>query len=457
MNITKQRVALAIGTCGLLAAAGCAGAAATKTVAPTSAAAAPSSPAEGSGPAAGGKTKTVAPTSAAAAPSSPAEGSAPAAGGKTMYDTQYPSIVPKSADLVASYVDGPQASNFDQAQQIFGSKALSITWTGEPADIADVEGGFAMSKLPEWIKQQQDAGIPKPVIYAIYSGVGTNYQQVKKAVGSAKVSWWLSDWTGKPHTLPGADAVQYGAQASPSSPMITDPSQAGGHTYDLSFVSSSFPYYGGAPDLTPAKAPAAPAAHAGGTRGTGAAPAPVISVGAPGGACGGGSVGGGPPRSHMITSASVDAPTTRTPGTRAASAAFWAATITVSEPGSAATTAGSTPGTGRSRAEPPVQAQFRQTADQCLRLSLIRQVTIRASPIVAQRPFRYCCASGGSFSSAAGMVTARIQTRAITSAAWLFAWRRSAGAVSARSCVSPPSLTSPSTPRRSHCHVRRKV
>ena len=402
MNITKQRVALAFGTCGLLAAAGCAGATATKTVAPTSAAAAPSSPAEGSAPAAGGKTKTVAPTSAAAAPSSPAEGSAPAAGGKTMYDTQYPSIVPKSADLVASYVDGPQASNFDQAQQIFGSKALSITWTGEPADIADVEGGFAMSKLPEWIKQQQDAGIPKPVIYAIYSGVGTNYQQVKKAVGSAKVSWWLSDWTGKPHTLPGADAVQYGAQASPSSPMITDPSQAGGHTYDLSFVSSSFPYYEGAPHLTPAKAPAAPAAHAGGTRGTGAAPAPVISVGAPGGACGGGSVGGGPPRSHMITSASVDAPTTRTPGTRAASAAFWAATTTVSEPGSAATTAGSTPGTGRSRAEPPVQAQFRQTAGQCLRLSC--------------------------FSSAAGMVTARIQTRAITSAAWLFAWRRSAGA-----------------------------
>jgi hypothetical protein len=273
MNTTKRRVALAIGTCGLLAAAGCAGATVSKTVAPTSAAAAPSSPAEGSAPATGGK--TVAPTSAAAAPSSPAEGSAPATGGKTMYDTQYPSIVPKSADLVASYVDGPQASNFAQAQQIFGSKALSITWTGEPADIADVEGGFAMSKLPEWIKQQQDAGIPRPVIYAIYSGVGTNYQQVKKAVGSAKVSWWLSDWTGKPHTLPGADAVQYGAQASPTSPMITDPSQAGGHTYDLSFVSSSFPYYGGAPHLTPAKAPTAPAAHAGGTQST-TATAPTL-------------------------------------------------------------------------------------------------------------------------------------------------------------------------------------
>jgi hypothetical protein len=357
MNTTKRRVALAIGTCGLLAAAGCAGA----TV-----------------------TKTVAPTSATAAPSSPAEGSAPAAGGKTMYDTQYPSIVPKSADLVVSYVDGPAGDSYSSAKNLFGRRALSITWTGENADIADAEqGAVSLSQLPAWIKAQQARGIKKPVVYAIYSGIGTNYQQVKQAVGSAKVSWWLSDWTGKPHTLPGADAVQYGAQASPSSPMITDPSQAGGHTYDLSFVSPSFPYYGGAPHVTPAKAPAAPAAHAGGTRGTGAAPAPVISVGAPGGACGGGSVGGGPPRSHMITSASVDAPTTRTPGTRAASAAFWAATPTVSEPGSAATTAGSTPGTGRSRAEPPVQAQFRQTAGQCLWLSLIRQVTIRASPIVA--------------------------------------------------------------------------
>ena len=65
MNTTKRGVALAVGTCGLLAAAGCSGA----TV-----------------------TKTVASTSAAAAPSSPAERSAPAAGGKTMYDTQYPSI-----------------------------------------------------------------------------------------------------------------------------------------------------------------------------------------------------------------------------------------------------------------------------------------------------------------------------------------------------------------------------
>lgn len=209
----------------------------------------------GGGLGGGGSSSTTTTTTAAAPAAGPA--AAPAAGGKTMYDTQYPSIVPSSADLVVSYVDGPQASNFGQAQTMFGSRALSITWTGENADIADVETSFPLSKLPAWIDAQVARGIPKPVVYAIYSGVGTNYAQVKQAVGTKSVSYWLSDWTGKPHSLPGADAVQYGAQASPSSPMITDPGKAGGKTYDLSAVATSFPYYGGAPKLTP------PAKHSG--------------------------------------------------------------------------------------------------------------------------------------------------------------------------------------------------
>ncbi len=200
----------------------------------------------------GGAATATSTTTTAGGGTTPA-GTAPAGGGKTMYDTQYPSIVPKSADLVVSYVDGPQASNYNQAVSIFGSKALSITWSGHNADIADAETSFPLNNMQAWIKAQNARGIPKPVVYAIYSGVGTNYAQVKQAVGTAKVSWWLSDWTGKPHTLPGADAVQYGAQASPSSPMITDPANAGGKTYDLSFVSPSFPYYGGAPKLTPPK------------------------------------------------------------------------------------------------------------------------------------------------------------------------------------------------------------
>ena len=59
----------------------------------------------------------------------------------------------------------------------------------------------------------------------------------------------------------------------------------------------------------------------------------------------------------MITSMRLLAPITWTPGTRAASATFCAATTTVSTPASAATTAGSTPGTGRSRPSRPSSAR----------------------------------------------------------------------------------------------------
>ena len=76
--------------------------------------------------------------------------------------------------------------------------------------------------------------------------------------------------------------------------------------------------------------------------------------GGPGAAAGD---GGGPPRSQMITSARLFAPITWTPGTRAASSTFCAATTTVCAPRAAATTAGSTPGTGRSRPSRPSSAR----------------------------------------------------------------------------------------------------
>jgi hypothetical protein len=163
----------------------------------------------------------------------------------TMYDTQYPEIVPSSAGLVVSYPDGPAGNSYATAQRLFGNRALSISWTGVDAQCADIEqwSSFPLASLPAWIKRQHARGIARPVIYAIYAGLGTNYPQVKALVGSLSVSWWLSDWTGKPHALPGADAVQYGAQASPASPVISDPGKAGGRTYDLSLVQPTFPFY----------------------------------------------------------------------------------------------------------------------------------------------------------------------------------------------------------------------
>ena len=62
----------------------------------------------------------------------------------------------------------------------------------------------------------------------------------------------------------------------------------------------------------------------------------------------------GVPRSQSAAAARLPAAITRTPGTRAASGAFCSATMTVPNPlGAAAATAGSTPGTGRSRPSKP--------------------------------------------------------------------------------------------------------
>jgi hypothetical protein len=60
------------------------------------------------------------------------------------------------------------------------------------------------------------------------------------------------------------------------------------------------------------------------------------------------------PRSQSTAAVRLSAAITRTPGTRAASAAFCSATITVPKPRSAApATAGSTPRTDRSRPSRP--------------------------------------------------------------------------------------------------------
>lgn len=164
----------------------------------------------------------------------------------TMYDTQYPSIVPATAALVVAYPDGPVGDSYTDAKRIFGSRAHSITWTGVDADMADVEiwSSFPEPKLAAWVKAQHKRGVPRPVIYTPLF----QWEHAKALVAGLVVSWWVPDWTGKPHAIKGADAVQYGAQASPNGPMITDPTKAAGKTYDLSLVQPSFPFY---PDQWP--------------------------------------------------------------------------------------------------------------------------------------------------------------------------------------------------------------
>lgn len=148
-----------------------------------------------------------------------------------MYDSVNPSAIPLSAALVASYVDG--FGGYNAAVARFGAKrSVSISVHDADADVADVEaGGMTPAELPSWIERQQARGFPHPVVYCNRS----TWPSVRAAVGARHVSYWIADWTGVPHTLPGADAVQY---------MST-------HSYDLSWVLPSFPFYTGQPTPKP--------------------------------------------------------------------------------------------------------------------------------------------------------------------------------------------------------------
>ncbi len=96
--------------------------------------------------------------------------------------------------------------------------------------------------------------------------------------------------------------------------------------------------------------------------------------------------GGAPPRSQMITSARLPAPTTSTPGTRAASSAFCGATTTVAAPHAAATTAGSTPGTGRSRPSSPSSAQEHLPGERWLVVAPPRRTARIATAMARSKP-----------------------------------------------------------------------
>ena len=149
----------------------------------------------------------------------------------TMYDAIDVAAIPADAALVASYVDG--YGGYNSAVARFGAaKCVSISVQNNNADVADVEtGAMTPADLPGWIARQQARGIARPVVYCNAS----TWPSVKAAVGAAKVSYWIAEWTGSPFTLAGADAVQYVSDSS----------------YDLSYVLDTFPFYPGAPAPTP--------------------------------------------------------------------------------------------------------------------------------------------------------------------------------------------------------------
>ncbi len=128
---------------------------------------------------------------------------------RLMYDTtDIPPVgVPHTAQIVAGYVNGIYRSFGPLVAWCPNAEHVSIAVTVHAdADVLDIEQGDATpAQAPGWVDAQLARGLWQPTLYCERS----QWDEVKKAVGNRNVAYWVADYTGSPHYLPGASAVQY--------------------------------------------------------------------------------------------------------------------------------------------------------------------------------------------------------------------------------------------------------
>lgn len=146
-----------------------------------------------------------------------------------MYDSTDAAAIPATAEMVAGYVDGVYRwSDADWARH---PNAVKVRIATQPetddGDGCDVErGDLTPAQAPAFIRRRQAAGIVQPFVYCAAANVA-----VVRSLCAGLLYWlWVADWTGEPHPVNYAAAVQYANDTT-----------SGGH-YDLSIVySAQFP------------------------------------------------------------------------------------------------------------------------------------------------------------------------------------------------------------------------
>jgi hypothetical protein len=130
--------------------------------------------------------------------------------GRIMWDSTTPAAIPSDAELVAGYVNGRYAwSPLDWARWA-PARRVSITVLASElgAQVLDVETGDATpAQARAWVEGRHLAGVVAPICY---SNRGEGMHLALTLVG-LRWRWWCADWTGIPHTVLGAAAVQYAA------------------------------------------------------------------------------------------------------------------------------------------------------------------------------------------------------------------------------------------------------
>ncbi len=124
-----------------------------------------------------------------------------------MYDAVTPDNIPKSAEVVAGYVDGYYAWPGEAWDRWPDALKVLITVAGSiRGNVADVESGSMTSdEARKWIEAKHHAGMRESTVYCSRSSL----EAVRAACEGQDYSIWVADWTGSPHPVHDTVATQY--------------------------------------------------------------------------------------------------------------------------------------------------------------------------------------------------------------------------------------------------------
>lgn len=129
-----------------------------------------------------------------------------------LFDSVDPFLIPTSAQAVAGYVNGRYAwpeSGWARFPHAF-KKTISIR-PDQVAYVLDVEQGDAEpDQVPGWCHLCLAGGLRRPTAYCSRLGTWPATRAAVHAAGlDAVVDYWVADYTGQPHLVPGSVATQW--------------------------------------------------------------------------------------------------------------------------------------------------------------------------------------------------------------------------------------------------------
>lgn len=155
-----------------------------------------------------------------------------------MYDSITAADIPAGAAMVAGYVDGIYRwSDADWARFPIAVKVrIAVSAFTNDGHVLDQETGNATpDQAPGWVQLRRATGADP----SVYTNLN-NWARLRaafQAQGVPEPHYWIAEWTGVPHSIPGTVACQY-----------ANPVFSGGH-YDLSLVDDFWPGVDGGKDM----------------------------------------------------------------------------------------------------------------------------------------------------------------------------------------------------------------